>query len=214
MDPDWVDVFPIENGDIPAIAMLVCQRVSWWLWRFFFEAPGPFVKWACPPSCEYLLVFFVDEIRLPPRIPSFVACVEHRVMEVYYSDAFWSRSAEHCSGHRVRGSEMEGFMEVLHHGRDDDVDVVDLSSGYLHFAKIIANMIGLNSPSWKFVSWLEEENAQKTNCIAPERILNVWKTILSFWNGSFLGNMLNFGVYLKTHILTWVVSNGPWKTQL
>ena len=25
MDPDGVDVFPIENGDIPAIAMLVYQ---------------------------------------------------------------------------------------------------------------------------------------------------------------------------------------------
>ena len=26
MDPDWVDVFPIEKGDIPAIAMLGTTR--------------------------------------------------------------------------------------------------------------------------------------------------------------------------------------------
>ena len=28
MGPEWVDVFPIESGDIPAIAMLVYQRVG------------------------------------------------------------------------------------------------------------------------------------------------------------------------------------------
>ncbi len=26
--PEWVDVFPIKDGNIPAIAMLVYQRVS------------------------------------------------------------------------------------------------------------------------------------------------------------------------------------------
>ena len=32
MDPDWVDEFPIEHGDIPAIAMLGTTRgvFSWW----------------------------------------------------------------------------------------------------------------------------------------------------------------------------------------
>ena len=28
MDPEWVDVFAIENHDIPAITMLVYQRVT------------------------------------------------------------------------------------------------------------------------------------------------------------------------------------------
>ena len=28
MDPDWVDVFPIENGNIPARYMLVYQRLG------------------------------------------------------------------------------------------------------------------------------------------------------------------------------------------
>ena len=27
MDPDWVDVFPIEDGDIPASYVIVYQRV-------------------------------------------------------------------------------------------------------------------------------------------------------------------------------------------
>ena len=43
MDPDWVDVFPIKHGDIPASYVIVYQRVGGGLKQFLYLYLG---KWS------------------------------------------------------------------------------------------------------------------------------------------------------------------------